>query len=43
MSRSGVMIPGETRHLASVRQSGGRRVIAAARNNAPIQFLRPVR
>jgi enediyne biosynthesis protein E4 len=43
MSRSGVMIPGESRHLSVVRQSGGRRVIAAARNNAPIRFLRPTR
>jgi enediyne biosynthesis protein E4 len=41
MARSGIMIPGETRHLGSVRQAGGRRVVAAARNNAPMQFLRP--
>jgi enediyne biosynthesis protein E4 len=43
MSRSGVMVPGETRHLREVRQAGGRRVVAAARNNASIRFLRPMR
>ncbi len=39
MTRSGVQITGEVRHLAQVRRADGRTVVVAARNNDRLVFL----
>jgi enediyne biosynthesis protein E4 len=40
MTRSGVMIPGESRRVGTVRTSGGGSTVVVARNNASLMFLR---
>ena len=39
MTRSGVRIRGEVRHMTTVRRAGGRSAIVAARNNDRLAFL----
>jgi len=43
MQRSGVVIDGQVRHLATVRRADGSRLIVAARNNDKLEVLRPSR
>jgi len=42
MERSGLQIEGQVRHIGSVRQADGKRLIVVARNNDKLQVLRPL-
>jgi hypothetical protein len=43
MEQAGLAIEGQVRHIKSLRQAGGGRLIAVARNNDKLQILRPLR
>src|SRR5438094_614076 len=43
MEQSGLVVEGEVRHMGLLREGGGNRLIAVARNNDKLQILRVIR